>query len=93
MADITEYDQQRRQSYQRTVKSGEDVANAQSTERMTNAAGLGSREKKSSRQPPKASDFAGDMRAYGEALRKFRVEEESNPDSQAKSRALARMRP
>jgi len=92
MAEERTWDPQNRRYVTRVTKTGADVANAQSTERMTNAAGLGSLQKKSARTPPKASDYGGDMKAYGEAMRRFRVDEEADPDSQARTRALNRMK-
>lgn len=94
MAEVTEYDAANRRNYTRTVKSGADVANAQATAKMTDASGLGSKGAKPKKRPmPRQSDFGADVRAYGEAVRKWRQEEESDPDNQARQRALNRMKP
>ena len=70
-------------------KRGE--AEAESAVQLENAPAAGSKQKKGKRPVPKAADFGGDMKAFGEALRKYREEENADTDTQARKRALGRM--
>jgi hypothetical protein len=93
MTEITEYDAGRGQHFTRTVKSGADVANAQATQKMQDASRLGTQGAKPKRRPaPKQSDFGADLKAWREATRKWRAEEDADPDSQARQRALSRLK-
>lgn len=91
MAEERTWDAANKRYMTRTVKSGDDVANAVATAKMQDASGLGSKEKKAKRPPPKQADYP-DMATYGAAVRKWRLDDEADPDSQARSRALSKMR-
>jgi hypothetical protein len=57
----------------------------------TSAAGLGAyaaSRSKAKKAPPRQSDFGGDMKAFGEAMRKYRVEMDNEPETQAQKKAL-----
>ncbi len=55
----------------------------------TSAAGLGSRQNVTSRKPaPKQSDFGGDMKAFGAAMRSWRLEQDNDPEVQGQKKAL-----
>jgi hypothetical protein len=62
-----------------------------STNIRTSAAGLGDIAAKLAIKkisPPKQADFGSDLKAYGEAMRKWRMEQESNPANIAQKKAL-----
>jgi hypothetical protein len=80
----------------RDTETGAEAGAAAATAAASTAAGLGAREKNHGTAPgkspqPKMSDFGGDLGQYGEAMRKWRNEQDADPENQGQKRALKAM--
>lgn len=66
---------------------------AKNTQVRTSAAGLGDLARKvnagKAKPMPKQSDFGGDTRAFGEALRQYRIDMDNDPENMAQKKALS----
>jgi len=71
------------------TKTSEAVAAATDTD--INKGDLGSLAKTPKAPMPKQSDFDGDLKAYGEAMRKWRIEQDADSDNIAQKQALRNM--
>lgn len=73
-------------------KTDSDIAAAESAGKFGTTAGkgLGMLEKKAKGPMPKMSDYGGDLKAYGEAMRRWRSGDSG--ENEAQRRALSKMK-
>lgn len=83
---------QERMDQEAAANMNKRVKAHENSEIRTSAAGLGSLAKKinSRKAMPKQSDFGGDMKAFGAAMRKYREEMDSDPETVAQRKVLSK---